>query len=99
MVVMGEDLADGLLQVGKIDDHAALDLSFNREFDFIGVAVQGSAFRVAGQKMRAIDVFGYTEPHGVRIAQGKMVSEGRLYSGEWCGGGPYLKLKPTAHVL
>jgi len=71
MVVMGEDLTDGLLQVGKIDDHAALNLSFNSELDFIGVAVQGSALRVAGQKMRAVDVFGHTKPHGVRIAQGK----------------------------
>ena len=88
MVVLGENLTDGALQVGKIDDHAALNLSFNREFDFISVAVQGSALRVAGQKMGAIDVFGHTKPHGVRIAQGKM---GPLAWGDVfgvCGGGP-----------
>ena len=67
MVVVREHSAKAFLQVGKINDHAALDLSLDGDFDLISVTVQGSARRVARQKMSAVDVIAHTKPHGVRI--------------------------------
>ena len=66
-LILGQDFTDRLLQVRKIDDHATLNLSFNSNFEFVSVAVQGSTLRVTGEKMGAVDVFGHTNPHGVRI--------------------------------
>lgn len=68
MVIMGKDIPKRLFKIGKIDDHAVFDLSFDRELYFVGVAVQGSALCMTGQKMGAVGVFGHTKFHGVRIA-------------------------------
>src|SRR5438046_2819372 len=67
MIVVREHSAKAFLQVGKINDHAALNLSLDSDFDLISVAVQGSARRVARQEMSAVDVIAHTKPHGVRI--------------------------------
>ena len=48
-----------VLQVGKIDDHAVFGLAFDSDLDFIGMAVQRTALRVAGQKMGAVHVLGH----------------------------------------
>src|SRR2546425_10873372 len=81
MVVVREHSAKAFLQIGKINDHAALDLSLDGDFDLISVAVQGSARRVAGQKMSAVDVIAHTKPHGVRITLANdplCLEEGRM---------------------
>ena len=45
---MHQDGAQCLFQIGKIDDHPAFDLAFDRKFNFIGMAVEGHTFRVTG---------------------------------------------------
>src|SRR5262249_22820318 len=44
MIVLCQNPAQDLLQISKIDDHAAYNLAFDGEFDLIGVAVESSAF-------------------------------------------------------
>jgi len=68
VIVADKDLAQTLLQVGEVNDHSTFRFPFDCDFDLIGVSVQWTAFGMAGQKMGGIDVFGYTELHGVRIA-------------------------------
>jgi hypothetical protein len=71
VVVLSKDLANHLFQVAEIHDHTGSGLSFDRKFDFIGVSVQGTAFGMSGKKVRAVDVFGHTDLHGVRITYRK----------------------------
>jgi hypothetical protein len=79
VVVMSKDLPDDLFQVTEVHDHAAFRLTFDGELDFIGVSVKRTAFGMAGKKVRAIDVFGHTNPHGVRIAYGLRKIFGRPF--------------------
>jgi hypothetical protein len=71
VVVLSQDIANQLFQVAEVHDHAASGLSFDGKFDFIGMSVQRTAFGMPGKEMRAIDVFGHTDPHGVRITYRK----------------------------
>jgi hypothetical protein len=72
VVVMSKDIPDDLFEVSEVHDHAVFRLAGDGDLDFIGVSVQGAALRMAGEKVRAIDVFGHTNPHGVRIAYEKV---------------------------
>ena len=67
VVVMSKDLPDDLFEVTEVHDHAVFGLAFDGEFDLIRVSVKRTAFGMAGKKVRAINVFGHTNPHGVRI--------------------------------
>ena len=67
VVVVTQNVPNHLFQVAEIHDHATARLSFDGKFNFIGVSVQGTALGMPGKKVRAIDVFGHTNPHGVRI--------------------------------
>jgi hypothetical protein len=70
MIVLSENVPKNLFQIGKINDHAAFDLSFDRKIYFIGMSVEHPAFRVTWQEMGAVRVSAHTKLHGVRIAQG-----------------------------
>ena len=67
MVVTRENLANLLLEVSEIDDHTTFYFAFYRDFDLIGMAMQGAALGMAGKKMSAVNVVGHTNLHGVRI--------------------------------
>ena len=67
VIVMGQYVADGFLEIGEVDHHSALGFAFNCDFNLVGVTVQRSALRVGRQKMGAVYVFGHTKSHGVRI--------------------------------
>src|SRR5438105_4844491 len=53
MVIMCEDISQGLLQVGKVDDHTGFRLAFDRELNLIGMPVKRPTLRVSGQEMGA----------------------------------------------
>src|ERR1043166_1304461 len=48
MIVGGDSLSKGMFKVGEIDNHATLNLTFDRQFDFVGMPVQAAALRVTG---------------------------------------------------
>jgi hypothetical protein len=77
VVVVSKDLPDDLFEVTEVHDHAVFRLAFDGDFDFIRVPVKRAAFGMAGKKMRTIDVFGHTNPHGVRIAYRLSANWGR----------------------
>ena len=68
VVVMPKDLPNDLFEVPEVHDHAVFRLAGDGDLDFISVAMQRTTLGMAGQKVRAIDVLGHTNPHGVRIA-------------------------------
>jgi hypothetical protein len=65
MVVLLEHLARARLEVVEVHDHpAAVALPLDDDLHLVGMAVHRPAFGVAGQEMRAVDVFGDAEAHG-----------------------------------
>src|SRR5205823_2007704 len=61
--VMLEDRAQGLLEIGEVEEHAALVVPLDEDVDLVCVAVQRPAALVAREVMRAIDVFRDSEFH------------------------------------
>src|SRR5438309_3649702 len=63
VVVVREDRAQGLFQIGEIEEHAAFVVPLDEDVDLVRVAVQRTAALVAREVMRAIDVFCDSEFH------------------------------------
>src|SRR5713101_7425190 len=66
VVVVREDGSQVLLEVGEVEEHAALVISFDEYVDLVGVPMEGTAPLVARQVMRAVDVLGDPELHRFR---------------------------------
>src|SRR5438876_1708139 len=66
VIVIREDRAEVLLQVGEVEEHAALVVPLDVDVDLVGVPVEGTAALVAREVMGAVDVFRDPELHRFR---------------------------------
>ena len=64
VVVLLQHLAGMGLQVVEVEDHPALVVALDDHIDPLGVAVDGTAFGVAGEEVGAVDVLGDAQAHG-----------------------------------
>ena len=63
MIVLGQNVSSGFLEVRKVEDHPVTGFPFNDDLHLIGVAMQCSALRVARQEMCTVDVIDDPQLH------------------------------------
>jgi hypothetical protein len=48
MIVLAQHVADGLLEIGEIDNHAVPGFALDGDFDLVGMTVQTTALGMTG---------------------------------------------------